>query len=59
MRLMELPLLWGEAARIRLGDHAHVVVVDEVRAVAAAPLVELGGVVVEHALAAVAEDARP
>ena len=57
-RAMELPLVGGQPSG-GLGDDAHVVVVDEVRAVAATALGQLGGVTVEHALAAAAEDARP
>ena len=49
---------FGEAGRRRL-HRGDVVVVDEVGAVAAAPLLELGRRAGEHALAAVPEDARP
>ena len=53
---MELHLL-GLDPHERPHDDLHVVVVDEVGAVAAAPLLELLGRPVEHALAALAVDA--
>ena len=56
--VVELPLLGGEA--LGVGEHRRLVVlVDEVGAVAAAALLELGGGPGEHALAPVAVDARP
>ncbi len=53
-----LPFLGGQGGR-RLLDPPGVLLVDQVGAVAAAPLHELGGRPGEHALAPVAEDARP
>src|SRR6185503_16983753 len=54
----ELPLLVGQAVGGGL-DGGHVVVVDEVGAVAAATLHELGRRSGEHALAPLPVDARP
>ena len=56
--LVELPLLGGQA--LGVGQHGGLVVlVDEVGAVAAAPLLQIGGGTGEHALAAGAVDAGP
>jgi len=52
------PVPWLEAHDVG-DDVGHVVIVDEVGAVAAAALGEVLGVPVEHALAAVAVDAGP
>jgi len=56
--LGELPLI-GAQPHHCAHDGLHVVVIDEMCPVTAAPLLEVGGVVVEHAFASGAEDARP
>jgi hypothetical protein len=56
--LLELPVLLGEANRVL--DHlGHVLLVPEMRAVGAAPLVEVRGIGFENPFAALAEDALP